>query len=82
LSDWHSQAACRGTDPEIFYSDQPEQMSQAMQLCRACPVRGACLDTAMAHREFDGIWGGVPEAQRRRVFRREDRQRRRQQRAA
>lgn len=79
---WYDDAACRGADVEIFYSDDPAATSRALQLCRSCPVREPCLSTAMAEREFDGVWGGVPEARRRRVFRRNDRERRRAERAA
>jgi WhiB family transcriptional regulator, redox-sensing transcriptional regulator len=81
-SSWFGDAACRGTDVEIFYSDDPGATSQALQLCRSCPVREPCLRTAMQEREFDGVWGGVPEAHRRRTFRRRDRERRRGERAA
>jgi WhiB family transcriptional regulator, redox-sensing transcriptional regulator len=79
---WLNDAACRGADVEIFYSDQPAATSQALQLCRSCPVREPCLRTAMEQREFDGVWGGVPEAHRRRTFRHWDRERRRGERAA
>jgi WhiB family redox-sensing transcriptional regulator len=79
---WSEQAACRGVDVEIFYSDEPGAMSQALQLCGGCPVRAHCLDTAMGCREFYGVWGGTPERHRQRLFRREDRARRREGRAA
>lgn len=79
---WFDDAACRGLDVELFYSEDPAATSQALQLCRRCPVREACLRTAMDQREFDGVWGGVPEAQRRRTFRRWERERRRSERAA
>lgn len=75
---WQEHAACRGTDVEIFFSDAPAAMSQALQLCGGCPVRTACLDAAMTEREFYGVWGGTPERHRQRLFRRADRARRRQ----
>lgn len=81
-SAWFDDAACRSVDVEIFYSEDPAATSQALQLCRSCPVRESCLRTAMEQREFDGVWGGVSEAYRRRIFRRHDRQRRRSERAA
>ena len=81
-SPWYEDAACRGLDVELFYSEDPAATSQALQLCRRCPVREPCLRTAMRQREFDGVWGGMPEAHRRRAFRRQDRERRRSERAA
>lgn len=82
LTHWYDQAACRGLDVELFFSEEPAAVSAAMRVCGSCPVREACLDTAMTQRESYGIWGGVPENHRQRAFRREDRARRRQQRAA
>jgi WhiB family redox-sensing transcriptional regulator len=79
---WYEQAACRGLDVELFYSSEPGPTSQALRICASCPVRAACHQTAMAQREVDGVWGGTPEGARRRIFRRADRERRRQQRAA
>lgn len=80
--DWYDEAACRGLDVEMFYAQEPGATSQALRVCASCPVRAACHDTAMNEREAFGVWGGTPENQRRRIFRREDRQRRREQRAA
>lgn len=81
-SDWYSEAACRGLDVELFYAQEPGPTSQALRVCATCPVRATCHETAMAEREFFGVWGGTPENQRRRIFRREDRLRRREERAA
>ena len=79
---WYDEAACRGVDVEIFYSDRPEATSAALQLCAGCPVKDLCLDMAMESREFFGVWGGTAENQRQRIFRRADRRRRRVSRAA
>lgn len=80
--DWYERAACRGLDVEIFYAEEPGATAEALRICTACPVRTVCHETAMNIREPHGVWGGTPEQQRRRIFRREDRLRRRQQRAA
>ena len=79
---WYGQAACRGMDVELFYAEEPALAGRALQVCAACPVRARCHDAAMTQREAYGVWGGTPEQQRRRIFRREDRQRRRGQQAA
>ncbi len=80
--DWYDDAACRGLDVEIFYVEEPGKSGEALRVCATCPVRAVCHETAMREREFHGIWGGTGEEHRRRIFRREDRARRRQQRAA
>lgn len=78
MKPWYSDAACAGSDVELFYSERPTDVTAALQVCQDCPVRQACLDTAMAERELFGVWGGTDGAYRRRIFRREDRRRRRQ----
>jgi WhiB family redox-sensing transcriptional regulator len=54
---WRKQAACRGLDVEVFYP------------ATECPVRQLCLEHALAHREREGVWGGMTERERRRIVR-------------
>jgi WhiB family redox-sensing transcriptional regulator len=82
LGDWFGKAACRGEDVELFYSEEREDMQAALRICAHCPVLKLCRDTALAEREFFGVWGGMAGPQRRRLFRREDRLRRRDEQAA
>lgn len=79
---WYNDAACAGSDVELFYSEHPADIRSALQLCQGCPVRQPCLDAAMDDREPFGVWGGTDGAARRRIFRRQDRLRRRQSAAA
>ena len=51
---------------ELFYSDDPVDQSQARALCRECPVRVRCLETAVARKEKHGVWGGRTFKQKRR----------------
>lgn len=67
--EWRDDARCRGTDIEVFYSEDPGLQAQALALCASCPVRLPCLESAMALREVFGVWGGTAEGQRRRAFR-------------
>ena len=67
--DDHRRAACRGLDPAIFHPDEGDNGQAAMAICRGCPVRVACLTTAVAAGEHHGVWGGAGEG-RRRVLRR------------
>jgi WhiB family redox-sensing transcriptional regulator len=68
---WRKRAACRGVDVEIFYpeTDEDGEAEAAKAVCEVCPVRQACLEHALAHREREGIWGGATERERRRILR-------------
>ena len=67
-SQWARRAACAGHPPRRFTdpADHTETRA-ALAVCRRCPVRQPCLDTALArHPTADvGIWGGTTEPQRR-----------------
>jgi len=66
---WRKRAACRGIDPDVFYPALDEDADEAKTICRVCPVREACLEYALAHREREGVWGGATERERRRILR-------------
>ncbi|HTX63543.1 MAG TPA: WhiB family transcriptional regulator [Acidimicrobiales bacterium] len=72
IATWRKRAACRGIDVEIFFpetEDDAESEAAAKAVCEMCPVRQACLEHALAHREREGIWGGATERERRRILR-------------
>lgn len=77
-NDWRNQAACKGLDPEIFFSsdafeskqEKDEREVAAKAVCAACPVREQCLDYALRAGERYGIWGGLTELERRSLQRR------------
>lgn len=67
---WRERAACRSADPELFFPVSETgpsglQIWQAKQICRACPVKGACLAWALRNSVTDGIWGGSTQSERR-----------------
>ncbi|MHB1786696.1 MAG: WhiB family transcriptional regulator [Acidimicrobiales bacterium] len=66
---WRQHAACRGIDPDIFYPVSDEEADEAKAICALCPVREACLEHALTHRERDGVWGAATERERRRMIR-------------
>lgn len=68
-TEWQDQAACQDADIDLFFSLNDSDQEQALALCDRCPVRDACLQHALAHRETFGIWGGTREAERRRMLR-------------
>jgi len=61
---WRAQAACRGTDPALFYDPHPAAVAAAKTICAACPVRVACAAHAIAAGEEYGVWGGLAPDER------------------
>lgn len=68
-ANWRQRSACRGLDPDIFYPSSDEEAEEAKAVCADCPVKQVCLEHALAHRERDGVWGGLTERERRRALR-------------
>lgn len=66
---WRERAACRGSDPDIFYPVNEDEGDEAIAICMACAVREPCLEYALAARERYGVWGGTTEKDRRRIWR-------------
>lgn len=62
---WTDRAACRGTDPTLFFPDvqhagdiQAYAGPIARRYCHPCPVRADCLTEARrVRREHAGVWG-------------------------
>ena len=72
--DWRDNAACRDTDPDLFFpvgSTGPavDQIAAAKAVCRQCDVIEACLEFAMATNQESGVWGGTCEDERRKLRR-------------
>ena len=70
VDSWQELAACIGRTP-LFYGPPGEQPhakihreAQAVQVCKGCPVRAACLAEALARDERHGVWGGKTEDER------------------
>ena len=65
------QAACRGTDTEVFFHPENERgpsrrrrEARAKAVCQHCPVIMACLHTALDSHEPYGVWGGLSTGER------------------
>lgn len=68
--DWRKHAACRDTDPDLFFpvgttGPAIEQIENAKAVCRACEVQKPCLEYALVTNQDSGIWGGTSEEERR-----------------
>ena len=73
--DWKFDAACRDTDPSLFFpvgttGPAIEQIASAKEICFACSSKDDCLDFALATNQDTGIWGGTSEEERRIIRRR------------
>lgn len=69
---WREDAACRQTDPELFFPSGHsgialDHIEAAKAVCGACPVRRPCLRFAIETNQEAGIWGGLDEDERRRL---------------
>jgi WhiB family redox-sensing transcriptional regulator len=49
---------CLREDVQLWFSDRPADLELAKAHCQPCPLRGPCLDGALARREPHGVWGG------------------------
>lgn len=75
--EWQMRAACRGPQAVVFFpptttegrEERSERERRAKEICAQCSVIGECLDYALRIREPHGIWGGLNEQERRRLFR-------------
>lgn len=77
-TDWRTDAACKGWDPETFFSpdliESKEEKDRrelvAKSVCVECAVRKDCLNYSIKAAERYGIWGGLTELERRAAARR------------
>ena len=69
--DWRNQARCAEVDGEIFFPEKGGSTQAGKKVCRGCEVRAECLDYALGNRELHGIWGGMSDRERRRLWREE-----------
>jgi len=66
---WVVDAACRDSDPDVFFPGPDGDAQLAVRICRGCPVRDECRDWALDTRISFGVWGGTTERERRRLAR-------------
>jgi Transcription factor WhiB len=68
--EWELEGLCRKEKPEVFFPQgRGSSPDRAKAICRRCPVRMTCLETALEREEPIGIWGGMTTRERRRLLR-------------
>ncbi|MGW5316746.1 WhiB family transcriptional regulator [Nocardia thailandica] len=70
ITDWRNQAACRGSEPELWFalSSNSNDHALAREMCEGCPVRISCGQHAHDSRQKYGIWAGFDMEHQRRSF--------------
>ncbi len=68
--DWRDFAACRDTDPDLFFpvgtsGPAVDQIVAAKSVCGECDAQEPCLEFALATNQDSGVWGGTSEEERR-----------------
>ncbi len=68
--DWRINAACRDTDPTLFFpvgttGPAVDQIESAREVCIGCLSSNDCLQFAIASNQDTGVWGGTTEDERR-----------------
>lgn len=61
---WMNGALCAQVGGDAFFPETGESPRTAQRVCRACPVRAACLEYALATRQRSGVWGGLSRTER------------------
>jgi WhiB family redox-sensing transcriptional regulator len=57
--------ACKDHPQEWWFPIRGGSPTPAKAICAQCPVRVECLQWALDHGEYHGMWGGKSERQRR-----------------
>jgi hypothetical protein len=73
-ANWRDYAVCREVDPELFFpvgngNVMAQQTEQAKRVCDGCSVRPDCLEWALDTGQYNGVWGGLSEVERRQIAR-------------
>lgn len=69
--EWMEKGLCaRIPHPDWWFPGPGQSHKMAANICGQCPVRTMCLEYALENKERYGVWGGLSEAQRRTIERR------------
>jgi WhiB family redox-sensing transcriptional regulator len=72
VTNWEALAACRGTDPELFYpvgdswegEGNAARAEAAKAVCATCPVQLECLADAVERGDVFAVLGGTLPTER------------------
>ncbi|ACU39395.1 WhiB family transcriptional regulator [Actinosynnema mirum] len=69
-TNWRRRAACRYSDPELFFprgrnQHARHQTEAARAVCHTCPVVDQCREEALTMQRDDGVWGAMAADERR-----------------
>jgi Transcription factor WhiB len=67
--DWRATAPCKAEPDAMFPGTNDYEIEYAKSFCRSCTAVDRCLQWALEAGEEHGVWGGLSEAQRRRIRR-------------
>jgi hypothetical protein len=67
---WQANAKCIGVPTSKFFRDEDGSDHSPVayrDICAACPVKWECLETGIIY-NFEGVWGGLTELERRKQY--------------
>ena len=62
--DWRERGNCTTENADELFEPGRKQRTEAIKICRFCPVQEECLRWALKHKIEWGVWGGLTERQR------------------
>ena len=65
---WVFDGDCGDADPELFFSSDGKDWTQAKKYCVECPVRKSCLSYALRTKQLHGTWGGADQVELRKLL--------------
>lgn len=68
MVEWQLKGLCNNYDPECFQPATELDARIPKRICRACPVIVQCRAWALNSHEASGVWGGLSEADRQRIW--------------
>lgn len=68
--DWMEESACIPHGPKLWFSAKDSDIAKAKAICSRCPVQPQCLELALLTGERWGVWGGLDEKERWKMWKR------------
>ena len=65
---WMDQGACFDHPEVNFFPTPGQSLRPAKAICAECPVQAECLAYAVGAKTLRGVWGGLGERERQRIY--------------